>query len=251
MAETKGGPTLPGKPTFVVLRRSSLLGGGLLSGRLLGRGLLGCALLGRRLLSGHLLGRGLLGCALLGRRLLSGHLLGRGLLGCALLGRGLLSGRLLGRRLLSGRLLARRLLSGRLLGGGNLLCRSLGRDRGSGKGQLRQLLGAGDDRLQFSYRTELRDCGLFRLDALTCTGVANPPCVANTLLERTKPRDGDLFAPGDLTSDGVDHRLQGVRGAFAIAVKAGREGINQLTLVHYLPFRELRIEPMLDFPLAR
>src|SRR5680860_1527957 len=163
MAETKGGPTLPGKPTFVVLRRSSLLGGGLLSGRLLGRGLLGCALLGRRLLS----------C----------HLLGRGLLGCALLGRGLLSGRLLGRRLLSGRLLARRLLSGRLLGGGNLLCRSLGRDRGSGKGQLRQLLGAGDDRLQFSYRTELRDCGLLRLDAFASAGVANPPCVANTLLE--------------------------------------------------------------------
>src|SRR5680860_778152 len=184
---------------------------------------------------------GLLGGGLLSRRLLGGGLLSRRLLGCALLSR----------RLLGGGLLSRRLLGCALLGGCNLLCRSLGRDRGSGKGQLRQLLGAGDDRLQFSSRTELRDCGLFRLDALTCTGVANPPCVANALLERTKPRNGDLFAPGDLTSDCVDHRLEGVRGAFAIAVKAGREGINQLTLVHYLPFRELRVEPMLDFPLAR
>ena len=66
-----------------------------------------------------------------------------------------------------------------------------------------------------------------------------------------KPGDGDLLALRDLAGDRVDHRLQRVRGLLAVALVAGSESVDQLTLVHKLPFREPSgVEPLPDYSLG-
>ena len=169
--------------------------------------------------------RGLLRRSLLRRRLLGRRLLGRrGLLGGAPVG--LLGGR--------GRPAHRRLRGRR----GGLLDR--------GEGQLRQLLGTGDDVLELRTGLEGRNGLLLGLDPLTRRGVAHPAGVADPLLEGAEPGDGDLLALGDLAGDGVEHRIERVSGRLAVAFVASCEGVDQLTLVHKLPFRERRPSALLD-----
>ena len=69
-------------------------------------------------------------------------------------------------------------------------------------------------------------------------GVAHPAGVADLLLEGAEPGDRDLLALGDLAGDGVEHRVERVSGRLAVALVASRQGVDQLTLVHKLPFRE-------------
>ena len=68
--------------------------------------------------------------------------------------------------------------------------------------------------------------------------VADPARVTDPLLEGAEARDGDLLALGDLAGDGVEHRLERVSSLLAVALEASSEGVDQLTLVHKLPFRE-------------
>ena len=94
-----------------------------------------------------------------------------------------------------------------------------------GRAQLRQLLRAGDDRLQVGACAELRDRGLLGLDPLAGARVAHPAGVTDALLEGAEASDGDLLALGDLAGDRVEDRLEGVRcGLLAVAFVARREG---------------------------
>ena len=110
----------------------------------------------------------------------------------------------------------------------------------------RQLLRTGHDVLELRTGLEVRNRLLLRLDPLSGRGVADPTGVTHLLLERTEPGDGDLLALRDLAGDGVEHRIKRVSGRLAVALKASRQGVDQLTLVHKLPFRERRPSALLD-----
>ena len=66
-----------------------------------------------------------------------------------------------------------------------------------------------------------------------------------------EPGDGDLLALRDLAGDGVQHRVEGVRRGLLVAFEASREGVDQLTLVHCLPFVNLPPSPCSTIPCAR
>ena len=205
------------------------------------RRLLGGSLLRRRLLGRCLLGRSLLRRCLLGRSLLRSRrrLLGRSLLrslvvflaGAFFGRRRLLRGSLLRRRLLrpapsspapsspapSWRRLLGGLLRRRLLGGRGLLRRSLRRGRRLLRGSSRPLVGARqrgqllrprDDVPQVGAGGELRNRLPLRPHLLAGLGVAHGTGLADGLLERTEPGDGDLLALGDLAGDRVEHDVQ-------------------------------------------
>ena len=103
--------------------------------------------------------------------------------------------------------------------------------------QLRQLLRAGDDRLEVRPRVELGDRRLLGLDPLAGAGVAHPACLAHSLLEGSESGDRDLLALRDLARDGVEHGLQCVCCLLAVALVASGKRVDQLRLVHEFPFR--------------
>jgi len=109
-----------------------------------------------------------------------------------------------------------------------------------------------DHVLELGTGTELRNRTLLGAHPLAGGRVPGVAGLLDLLLEGTESGDGDLLAASDLAGDRVEHRLQRVRGSLPVALEARRQGVDQLTLVHKLPFRERLISSLLlDFSLER
>lgn len=74
---------------------------------------------------------------------------------------------------------------------------------------------------------------------MTGLGVATGSRSAIRPLERPEPGDANLPAPGNLSDDGVENGLEGVRGDPA-AAKLGLQGADQFCLVHVFPPEDCR-----------
>ena len=115
--------------------------------------------------------------------------------------------------------------------------RPAGHRGGGHEGELRQLLGTRHDVLQVLAGRELRHGGRLCLDALTGARVAHHARLPDLLLEGAEARDGHLLALGHLAGDGVEDRLERVAGGPLVAVEPRSQRVDQLILVHELPFR--------------
>ena len=107
----------------------------------------------------------------------------------------------------------------------------------AGARELRQLLRTRDDVLEILAGGELRHRLLLGLDPVPGLRVANPAGLADALLERPESGDGDLLALHDLTGDGVEHGVESVRGLLAVPLEALCQRVDELRLVHCLPFQ--------------